>query len=230
MVINSGAFSPGTRAQSIITSASLAKGARASCSFLSHSGGNDLAYPPSPSAISLGTSHPASLAPRLRLASRAAARISTQDTTLPSLLAVATACSPTTPIPTTRKLAGGVAPTAVPIMGMNFGSRWAAISIDLYPATVLILLRASISWAREILGIASIEKAVIPCLHSCCTIPWLAGAAGWRNVTSTVPPRIMEISCSPILSLSIGSFTLRMTWAFSYSSLTSEIISAPASR
>ena len=49
----------------------------------------------------------------------------------PSRLAVAIACSPTTPMPITSTFAALIVPMAVPIVGMNLGNRLAAISTPL---------------------------------------------------------------------------------------------------
>jgi len=48
----------------------------------------------------------------------------------------------------------------------------------LYPVSVLMEVRASIRWAREMRGMASIENAVILLSRSVLTMAWLTGAAG----------------------------------------------------
>jgi hypothetical protein len=56
--------------------------------------------------------------------------------------------------------AGGIVPAAVVSIGMNFGRWSAAMSVPLYPETVLCDERASIGCARVMRGIESIENAV----------------------------------------------------------------------
>jgi hypothetical protein len=62
----------------------------------------------------------------------------------------------------TKTCAGVIVPAAVMSNGKNFGKQLAASKTALYPATVLIALRASMDWARAMRGMSSIENAVIP--------------------------------------------------------------------
>ena len=62
---------------------------------------------------------PTNFAPRLSISSRAAGRTSVAETTAPIRLAVAIACRPATPAPTTKTLAGVTVPAAVIIIGMT---------------------------------------------------------------------------------------------------------------
>ena len=68
------------------------------------------------------------VAPIERTSSADAGRTSYASTTAPSRLAVAIACSPATPAPSTSTRAGGTVPAAVMNSGKNRGSRIAASS------------------------------------------------------------------------------------------------------
>ena len=71
------------------------------------------------------------VAPRLLTCSSTAGLTSNADITAPMRLAVAMACSPATPAPSTSPLAGGIEPAAVIIMGKYLPIRLAAISAAL---------------------------------------------------------------------------------------------------
>jgi len=60
-------------------------------------------------------------------------------------------------------------------------------------------------------AVDAMVKAVIFLSCNARTMAWLAGAAGWRNVTSTAPSRIISTSCLPVSALKIGCFTFRTT-------------------
>jgi len=83
-------------------------------------------------------------------------------TLAPSRLAVAIAWRPATPAPITNTLAGGTIPAAVMNIGKYLGSSTAARSTPLYPAMLAIEERVSMLWARVVLGMASVAKAVTP--------------------------------------------------------------------
>ena len=83
------------------------------------------------------------LAPRLSTCSFTAGRISYPVTKAPSLFAVAIACKPATPAPSTKILAGLNVPEAVIIKGNILGMIDAATSTDLYPARFARELSAS---------------------------------------------------------------------------------------
>ena len=70
-------------------------------------------------------------APRLSTCSFTAGRTSYASTMAPSRRAVAIACSPATPAPTTSTRAGATVPAAVVSMGKIFGSIPAAMSTAL---------------------------------------------------------------------------------------------------
>jgi hypothetical protein len=62
----------------------------------------------------------------------------------------------------TKTLAGGMVPAAVISIGKSFGNESAASTAALYPATVAIEERASIACAREMRGMSSMAKSVMP--------------------------------------------------------------------
>ena len=93
-----------------------------------------------------------------RTSSALAGRTSYADTTAPSRLAVAIACSPATPAPSTSTRAGGTVPAAVMNSGKKRGSRVAASSTQRYPATSACEVSASIDCARLIRGTSSMAK------------------------------------------------------------------------
>ena len=81
--------------------------------------------------------------------------MSKASTLAPSLLAVAIACKPATPTPTTKTLAGDIVPAAVIIIGKDF-ERVLEDSITAeYPAKLACELNASIFCALVILGTSS---------------------------------------------------------------------------
>ena len=67
-------------------------------------------------------------APSDSICSFTAARTSKANVTAPSRLAVASACRPATPAPSTITFAGRIVPAAVVSIGKNLGSSCAAIS------------------------------------------------------------------------------------------------------
>ena len=67
-------------------------------------------------------------APSDSICSFTALRTSNAGLTAPSRRAVAIACSPATPAPSTSTFAGRTVPAAVVSIGKNLGSSWAAIS------------------------------------------------------------------------------------------------------
>src|SRR5690606_26904923 len=99
--------------------------------------------------------------------------------------AVASACSPATPAPSTSTEAGGTVPAAVVSVGKNRGNRSAASSAARYPVTVAWDDSASRLWARETRGTASTANARTPALRSAATPSVLV--AGARRPTNTAP-------------------------------------------
>ena len=59
---------------------------------------------------------------------------SVAETIAPNLLAVAIACNPATPAPTTKTFAAGTVPAAVIIIGIAFSNSYIESTTDLYPA------------------------------------------------------------------------------------------------
>ncbi len=102
----------GTSAEQKIISMFFTVSFKASLSFMSHSIGSALAYPPLPTAILAGMPVSMIFAPKLFACSAASGRISAAYTTAPNRLAVATACNPATPVPMTSTLHGLIIPTA----------------------------------------------------------------------------------------------------------------------
>ena len=143
-VMSIGATLPGIRALQKTMSISVITSAIFSRSFCSHSSGSFSAYPPLPTASSSGIPNSICFAPRLPACSFPAGLMSIAYVIAPNLLAVANACSPATPAPITNTLAGLSIPTAVNICGMKMDSSSVAIIMPLYPAHVLIDVRASI--------------------------------------------------------------------------------------
>lgn len=94
--------------------------------------------------------------------------------------------------------------------------------------TVLIEVKASIRCARDVRGMPSMVNDVTFRSFSLCTMGWLSGAAGWRNVTRTAPLGIMSTSCFPTAALKMGCLTFRITSAPENSRSTSASIRAPA--
>jgi len=112
VVIKVGAFFPGIRAVHTITSTSLAYLAN---NFISSSMNSlliTLAYPPTPSPLSLTLTLKNS-PPKLSTYSFTASLVSKPLTIAPRLLAVALDDSPATPPPITKTFAGGYLPAAV---------------------------------------------------------------------------------------------------------------------
>ena len=116
-----------------------------------------------------------------------AGRTSYASTTAPSRLAVAIACSPATPAPSTTTRAGGTVPAAVMNSGKNRGSRIAASNAHRYPDTSACEVNASIDCAREIRGTSSIENAVTPASRNARTPS--SSADGVMNPIVTAPRR-----------------------------------------
>ena len=101
-------------------------------------------------------------APRLSTCSFTAGRTSVALTMAPRRRAVAIACNPATPAPSTNTRAGGTVPAAVIIIGMARANSAAASITALYPARFDCEERTSIDCARLILGTSSIAKASTP--------------------------------------------------------------------
>ena len=77
----------------------------------------------------------------------------------PRRRAVAIACSPATPAPSTNTRAGGTVPAAVIIIGIARANSAEASMTALYPARFACDERTSIDCARLILGTSSIANA-----------------------------------------------------------------------
>ena len=181
-VISFGAGRPGTSAVVITTSDFAICAASASRCACCSSSVSSRAYPPAASA-SAEPSTSRNFAPSDCTCSLTAARTSNAVTTAPSRRAVAIACSPATPAPSTSTWAGGIVPAAVISIGKNRPCSSAAISTARYPDTVACEDSASIDCAREIRGIASIANAVAPvCASAALPGPFVSGA---RKPTST---------------------------------------------
>ena len=87
-------------------------------------------------------------------------RTSYAETTAPKRRAVAIACSPATPAPSTKTCAGVTVPAAVINSGKKRGDISAPTKTARYPAQSACEVKASIDCAREIRGTSSSEKAV----------------------------------------------------------------------
>ncbi len=124
-----GAGRPGTAAVVTTTSKSGMRSSSAACCCACSSGVSSRAYPPSVSSVRMPSSRNA--APRLSTCSFTAGRTSNEDTTAPSLRAVAIACRPATPAPMTSARTGAIVPAAVMSIGKSFGTRSAARSTAL---------------------------------------------------------------------------------------------------
>jgi hypothetical protein len=126
-VTSTGARRPGTWAVVITTSAPATALAISSRWRRSVSSWSSWAYAPDPeSPPPVSSSISRNRAPRLPTSSRTAGRTSYASTTAPSRRAVAIACSPATPAPTTNTRAGVIVPAAVVSNGYIFGSASAA--------------------------------------------------------------------------------------------------------
>ncbi len=190
-VTSSGARRPGTAAVVISTSAAATCGASSSCWRTARSADSSRAYPPAPSTAS--SSRSTKVPPIERTSSALAGRTSYADTTAPSRLAVAIACSPATPAPSTSTRAGGTVPAAVMNSGKKRGSRVAASSTQRYPATSACEVSASIDWARLIRGTSSMANAVT----------WACARA--RTTSSSAPGEQKPRVTAPGLSLATTS-------------------------
>ena len=126
-VTSTGARFPGTSAVVMHTSVDFSSRAISSRSLAAASAETSFAYPFASSARS---SRPTATkrAPRLSTCSLTTGRMSKPVTTAPSRRAVAIACRPATPAPSTNTLAGRTVPAAVMSMGKNLGSASAARS------------------------------------------------------------------------------------------------------
>ena len=113
-------------------------------------------------------------------------------TIAPRRFAVATACRPATPAPSTITLAGGTVPAAVVIIPKKRPDSRAAISIAAYPAAAACEESASIAWARVMRGIASIAKLLTSAAASARLVS--AEVHGARWAISTCPGCIEPIS------------------------------------
>ena len=80
----------------------------------------------------------------------------------PSRLAVAIACSPATPTPMMKALAGGTVPAAVIIIGKARPNSLAASTTALKPARLACEDSTSMTWARVMRGMNSMAKALTP--------------------------------------------------------------------
>src|SRR5712691_1465157 len=118
----------------------------------------------------------------------------------------------------TKTWAGVTVPAAVMSRGKNFGKELAASRTALYPATVLIALRASMGWARVIRGMSSMENEVI--LHA--ANAWISAVLvyGWRKLIRMASAFIFSTSTI------VGGWTLRRMSALSK---TSDSTRAPTS-
>ena len=102
------------------------------------------------------------------------------------------------------------------------------MSTLLYPATVLMEVRASMLWAREIRGMPSRVRLMQPVSRSFFMGSRFTGAAGCRKVIRYCPSRSMSLSCLFTSLLNRGSFTLRMTSALAKTSSAPSTMVAPA--
>ena len=178
-----GAGRPGTAAVVITTSKSGIRSSRAACCCACCSGVSSLAYPPAVS--SARTPRSRKVAPRLCTCSATAGRTSNAETSAPRRRAVAIAWRPATPAPMTSARTGAIVPAAVMSMGKRRGTRSAARTTALYPATVAWDDSASMDCARVIRGIDSIAKATTPRSRSR-AMP-SESLSGSRNPITTVP-------------------------------------------
>src|SRR5215208_7136195 len=192
-----GAGRPGMAAVVMTASKSGIRSSSASCCRSCSSGVSSRAYPPSVSSPTIPRSR--NDAPSDITCSRVAGRMSKPDTTPPSRRAVAIACSPATPAPSTSTFAGAIVPAAVVSIGRNLGSRSAAMSAALYPATVACDESASIDCARLMRGIDSIAKPRTPAAVRRSIPSW--SVSGCRNATTTCP------SASRRASSAVGAAT-----------------------
>ena len=131
-------------------------------------------------------------APRLSTCSFTAGRTSVALTIAPRRRAVATACNPATPAPSTNTRAGGIVPAAVIIIGMARANSAAASITALYPERFDCDERTSIDCARLILGTSSIAKASTPAAAYASTAS--RPPYGESIPTSAAPRRIAESS------------------------------------
>src|SRR5579884_1137726 len=129
-VTSTGARRPGTAAVVITTSTLPIASAISSCWRACCSGVSSLSYPPAPSR-SPPRSNSRKCAPSDSTCSLTAARTSKPCTTAPSRRAVAIACSPATPAPSTSTVAGRIVPAAVISIGKNRPISVAAINTAL---------------------------------------------------------------------------------------------------
>src|SRR5205807_3875227 len=201
-VIRTGARLPGIAAVVITTSASFTCSAMNASSRRWVSSDSCFAYPPDPSACSVISSRK-NFAPRLSTCSCTAGRTSNADTTAPSRRAVAIACSPATPAPSTSTRAGVSVPAAVTSIGKNRPAAAAASSTALYPATVACEDSTSMDCARVMRGNSARLNAVTFCAASAATAS--RAADGWNTATSAVPSRNSRTSAED------GGCTLRTT-------------------
>src|SRR4051812_46387968 len=142
-------------------------------------------------------------------------------TTAPRRREVAIACRPATPAPSTSTWAGGIVPAAVISIGEKRGISWAAMITAREPLTGACEDSASIDWAREMRGIASIAKAVAPVAAIALAGPF--APSGLRKPIST--------DCLPSLEISPsrGGATLATTSAFQASSAETSFTPAASS-
>ena len=111
-----GAFLPGIKAVHTTMSIFLRVSTNKSSCFFLKSSEASFAYPPDVSRFS-EPSTTKNFPPRLSTCSLEAILTSVAKTIAPILFAVAIACKPATPAPTTKTLAAGIVPAAVIIIG-----------------------------------------------------------------------------------------------------------------
>ena len=155
-----GAFLPVIKAVQITISIFFNVSERRSSCFFLNSSEVSLAYPPEVSRFS-APSIVKNLPPKLSTCSLDDILTSVAKTIPPILFAVAIACNPATPAPTTKIFAAGIVPAAVIIIGTAFLKFAKASTTALYPAKLACDERMSIDWALVILGSNSKEKTLI---------------------------------------------------------------------
>ncbi len=131
------------------------------------------------------------------------------------------ACSPATPAPMTKTLAGARVPAAVVSIGRMRPIASAPISTALYPAIVACEESASIDCAFVVRGTSSIAKAVT--LRPVRAARRSPEAAGARKLTSAAPSRSWPASSG------VGRCTLRTRSAPSASAAVPTMVAPAAS-
>ena len=186
-VTRTGGRPPGTWAVVMTTSARAMCSASAACCARPSSSVRARAYPPSPDPLA-APGRSTNRAPSDSTSPRACGRTSYALTTAPRRRAVPMACSPATPVPSTRTPAGRIVPAAVVSSGKNPPYAVAATSAALYPATLACEVRASMGWARlSVRGSRSRLTAVTPAAAHAATSS--GRRCGWSRPTSACPAR-----------------------------------------